>query len=75
LRERIAERARRQHMSQAQVIQAALDDSDRAAFWAEFKRTMTTSDAQADLLTEAESLHNADGLEPEDWSDHPEYPW
>ena len=57
------------------MIQAALDDADRAEFWAEVRRTMATSEARADLVAEAETLHNADGLEPEDWSDHPDYPW
>jgi hypothetical protein len=75
LRERIAERARRDRVSQAEVIQAALDAADRAAFWAQVRRTMTTPEARTELATEAEALHNADGLEAEDWSDHPDYPW
>jgi hypothetical protein len=75
LRQRIADRARRQHVSQAEVIKAALDEADRAAFWAEVRRTMTTSEARADLLSEAQALHNTDGLESEDWTDDPDYPW
>jgi hypothetical protein len=75
LRERIAERARRERVSQAQIIEAALDQADRTAFWAEVRRTMTTPEARTDLVTEAEALHNVDGLEAEDWSDHPDYPW
>ena len=75
LRERIAERARREHISQAQVIQAALDEADRAAFWAQVRRTMTTPEARTELVAEADALHNADGLEAEDWSDDPDYPW
>lgn len=75
LRERIAEQARQRQMSQAQVIRAALDDADRAAFWAEVRRSMTTAEARDDLIGEAEALHNVDGLEAEDWSDHPDYPW
>jgi predicted transcriptional regulator len=75
LRERIAERARQDHTTHAKVIEAALDQADRAAFWAKVRRTMTTSEARTELVAEAEALHNVDGLEAEDWSDHQDYPW
>ncbi len=76
LQRRIAERARRQHVTQAEVIEAALDEADKAAFWEAVERTMGTPEAQADLKAESERFAGAlkDGLDPdEDWSDVPGY--
>lgn len=70
LRDRLAERARREHTTLAVVIERTLEAADDAAFWAEVRATMGAN-AGDDLRRTAESYSGTlrDGLDPEDWSD------
>lgn len=70
LRDRLAERARREHSTLAGVIERTLEAAEEAAFWAEVRATMG-EDARNDLRRTAETYSGTlrDGLEPEDWSD------
>jgi predicted transcriptional regulator len=72
LRDRLAERARREHATLSTVITHALDLADAAAFWENVRSTMGTGEAQTAIAREAEAVAGslADGLDPdEDWSD------
>jgi hypothetical protein len=71
LRDRLAERARRDHVTLADAIARSLDAADAAEFWNAVRTTMGDEDARASLAVETRRLDSAvsDGLEPEDWSD------
>jgi hypothetical protein len=71
LRDRIAERARHEHVTLARAIAHALDIADEARFWTEVRTTMGSAHAHNALKKETEEFTPslADGLEPEDWSD------
>lgn len=71
LRDRLAERARKEHTTLAGAIEHALNVAEAAAFWDEVRATMGTDEAQRAIDRDAETMSGAssDGLEPEDWSD------
>lgn len=72
LRDRISRLARSQHTTMAGAVERAIDVAETEAFWAEFRATMLTPEARADILRETEELEGTigDGLEPEDWSEY-----
>ena len=72
LRDRLAEHARSEHITLAEVIQNSLDAAEAAAFWDQIRATMGTTGAQASLAEDVEGFAGSmsDGLDPdEDWSD------
>lgn len=71
LRDRLAERARREHTTLAGAIEHSLDAADDAAFWNEVRTTMGSAEARTAIVRDSEMLgtSSSDGLEPEDWSD------
>lgn len=71
LRDRLAERARKEHTTLAGAIEHTLNVAEAAAFWDEVRATMGTDEAQRAIDRDAETMSGAssDGLEPEDWSD------
>lgn len=72
LRDRLAEHARSEHITLAEVIQRSLDAAEAAAFWDDVRATMGTANARVSLTADVEGFAGvmSDGLEPdEDWSD------
>lgn len=71
LRDRLAERARREHTTLAGTIAHLLDTEETTAFWDDVRSTMTSPGAQQAISSDAGTMVGSltDGLEPEDWSD------
>lgn len=71
LRDRLAQRAQREHTTLAGAIESSLDAADAEDFWSEVARTMSTPQARRQVTAEAKRLEPTlhDGLEAEDWSD------
>lgn len=72
LRDRLAEHARDERTTLAEVIRRCLDAAEAAAFWDDVRATMGPVGAQSSLAADVERLAGSmsDGLDPdEDWSD------
>ncbi|MGH3738544.1 MAG: hypothetical protein ACRDT6_23485 [Micromonosporaceae bacterium] len=72
LRDRLAERARRDHLTLAEEIARSLDIADDVAFWDAVRSTMGTAEAGEATARDARTFEGAltDGLDPdEDWND------
>lgn len=72
LRDRIAERARREHLTLADAIARSLDIADEVAFWDAVRATMGGAEARESAARDSRTFDGAlaDGLDPtEDWSD------
>lgn len=72
LRDRLAEHARQEHTTLAEVIRHSLDAAEAATFWEDVRATMGTAGEQASVAADVEGFTGAmsDGLDPdEDWSD------
>jgi predicted DNA-binding protein len=72
LHQRLARRAKAEHMTLAGAIERALDVQDREEFWARASATMGSTGVQQREGAEAEQLAGTlkDGLDPgETWDD------
>ena len=72
LRDRLADLAQREHTTLAGAIAQSLDRAETAAFWEDFRTTMSGRDSQTTVLNDTERLAGSltDGLDPdEDWTD------
>lgn len=72
LHDRLAEHARIENITLADVIAHSLDTAEAAAFWDEIRTTMGTERAESASarIAEGRTGSMSDGLDPdEDWSD------
>lgn len=69
LRDRLAATARREGITLAEAVERALDAGDEAAFWAEVRSTMHSTEVGQAAAVAGFTHAVSDGLEPEDWSE------
>ena len=71
LRERISKLARSRHTTIVGAVERAIDAEETEAFWEEVRATMSTAEARADIIREAEERSGTirHGLGHEAWSD------
>lgn len=71
LRDRLAERARRDNTTLAGAIASSLEAAETQQFWQQVRATMGTTAARTQLAAESETFASTlvDGQEPEGWND------